>query len=130
MNRRKLLINPEMKNLDMNKDTYKLRREVMKYVYDAKKLDKNMPRIDVRITEDIPTTLGSSRVNKKIIWIPKRIAKNKDYNLRHVVYHEILHSAYGIDHHIKCPLMKPSLRKKEKLSKEKLDSLFKYWTRK
>ena len=113
----------------MDKDVYKLRREVMGYIYDARKLAK-LPRIDVRITEDVPVTLGSARMKKKVIWIPKSIAKNKDYNLRQVVYHEIQHCVYGTLHDPKCKLMKPTMRKNEKLSKAELDRLFKHWAKK
>ena len=35
--------------LDMNKDTYNLRREVMKVLYEVKKRGYNIPRVEVRV---------------------------------------------------------------------------------
>jgi hypothetical protein len=92
----------------MNDDTYKLRTKVMGYIYEAKKLS-NLPRLDVRITDlkdnSDPRILGTARMNDNILWIPAKTLTEKDSVIRHVVLHEILHAAHGIDHDESCPLM-------------------------
>jgi len=115
----------EMKNLQMNQDTYKLRRDVMNIIYEAKKL-KNIPRVSVRITEDSPDTLGAGRMKGNIIWISKRAVKNR--NLRTIVYHELLHTCYGVDHQKGDILMDPRLR--GGLTKEQVQKRFVYWANK
>ena len=97
-----------LKNKEMNDGVYNLRREVMKYVYEAKALAKDLPRIDIRITDtDRGNLLGLAQMNDKIIWIPENSVTDEKYDLRTIVFHEILHAVYGIDHIDDCPLMKP-----------------------
>ena len=99
----------------MNDDVYKLRRQVIDMIYEIKKVYSDIPRIDVRIGKSKTCgVLGVARLNDNIIWIDDQSYKNDDY-LRNVVYHEILHAIYGIDHDEKCPLMCSTL--KEVISK-------------
>ena len=98
----------KIKNFDMNKETYKLRRQVIDLIYEAKNYGIDLPRIEVRIgsaKKGHEHVLGVGRMSKKIIWITeKAINKNVEY-LRHVVFHEIGHAVFGLDHDEKCPLM-------------------------
>jgi len=113
----------EAANLKMDDEVYKLRRETMKYIYEAKQLC-NLPRITIRII-DKPNdkhTLGLARMNDNIIWIPKDTIKNK-WDLRFIVYHEILHAVFGIEHNKNCPLMNGIVPNK-KMSKKELDKIF------
>lgn len=98
-------------NKDMNSDVYKLRRKVMDIIYEARKLINNdMHRITVRITEcDLPHILGTARLNCNIIWIPSRTCSDK--RLRHVVYHELCHALWGVEHDESCKLMNPIIDK-------------------
>jgi len=103
-------------NRKMNQDTYKLRREVMSHIYAAKKLcaeiNVALPRIDVRITdvkEGCERVLGTARLNDNIVWIPASTVARDD--LRQVVFHEILHACYGVEHDKHCPLMSPCIKK-------------------
>ena len=60
------------KNLKMNDDTYALRRKVMDVIYSAKSLIKDLPRVEVRIT-DKPTKSdhsGIAYLNQRVIFIP------------------------------------------------------------
>jgi len=99
----------EFKNYQMNSDVYKLRKEVMNLIYEVKEV-YDIPRIDVRIGESKScSTLGIARLNNNIIWIAEyTINKGIDF-LRNVVYHELLHTIYGIGHNEKCPLMQSRL---------------------
>ena len=109
------------RNLEMNSDTYKLRRKVIAIIYEAKRLVNTLPRIDVRITEcEDRHTLGAARMLDRIIWIPKTTT-GRDC-LRQVVLHEILHAVYGIKHNEKCKLMCPQI---VKITREEEDNLFK-----
>jgi hypothetical protein len=118
-----------MKNLEMNPDTYRLRRQVIDIIYGLKqKVD--LPRIEVRITEKNEKILGGAWMNKCkhdrcIIWISKESVQNRD--LRSIVYHEILHTVYGAPHDSNDPLMNPV---HEPLTKEKADELFIQWVKK
>ena len=41
----------QIKNFDMNDNTYKMRRQVINMLYEIKREVKNFPRIEVRIGE-------------------------------------------------------------------------------
>lgn len=99
----------EFKNYQMNSDVYKLRKQVINLIYEVKQ-SYDIPRIDVRIGESKScSTLGIARLNDNIIWISEyTINKGIDF-LRNVVYHELLHTIYGIGHNEKCPLMQSRL---------------------
>jgi len=99
-------------NRKMNPDTYKLRREVINIIYQAKNLLKgNMERVDVRITDcSDERVLGTARMNGKMIWIPASSVKESKLRLRHIVLHELLHTLYGIGHIEKCRLMSSTIK--------------------
>lgn len=93
----------------MNSDVYKLRKQVMDLIYEVKEV-YDIPRIDVRIGESKScSTLGIARLNDNIIWISEyTINKGIDF-LRNVVYHELLHTIYGVEHDEDCLLMQSRL---------------------
>jgi predicted metal-dependent hydrolase len=99
----------DFKNYKMNNEVYKLRRQVIDLIYEVKSV-YDIPRIDVRIGESKNcNTLGIARLNNNIIWIAEyTINKGIDF-LRNVVYHELLHTIYGIEHNENCPLMQSRL---------------------
>lgn len=102
-------------NREMNNETYQLRRMVMGYIYEAKKLVPTLPRIEVRITDaHNECVLGTGLMKKCVIWIPAKTLGMTKQQQRHVVFHEILHAAFGIDHNEKCPLMASVIKKTTK----------------
>lgn len=92
-----------MKNKEMNKETYALRKQVMALIYEIKEFAE-IPRISVRVTENDGCVLGRARLNRGEIWIAEKSIKG--YDLRTIVYHEIVHAVYGAEHDESCPLMK------------------------
>ncbi len=90
-------------NKQMNADVYAKRREVIALVYEAKRLVPNLPRINVRITDDDKNVLGCARRGENTIWITESYVAS-----RHVVFHEILHAVYSQSHVTGCLLMGPS----------------------
>lgn len=95
-------------NLEMNDKTYALRRMVMGLVYEAKKLYPEMPRIEVRIVEKVGNVLGTANLNAKtkhISIMHDTVTDNYDV-LRHVVFHELVHTVFNARHDESCPLMK------------------------
>ncbi len=97
-------------NLQMNDQTYQLRRKVMNYIYEANRLLQDnklprMPRVDVRITDNDSTMLGCARTADNIIWITARAVTPG--SLRYVVFHELAHAVYGANHSEKNSLMNP-----------------------
>jgi hypothetical protein len=123
-------------NKQMNQDTYKLRRQVMDYIYRAKNIFKSegveMPRINIRITDlEDPKSLvlGTARMGgDNIIWIPsKTLERNLD--LQEIVYHEIVHTVFGEGHIEDCPLMK-STTSGEKKTPEYWDALLRKYVTK
>lgn len=109
------------KNREMNKDTYALRRMVMGFVYEAKELAPNLPRIEVRITDcDRHNVLGTARMNDCVVWIPASTLKMSQDDIRQIVFHEILHAAYGVEHVKNCPLMGPIFKKLDETTTNKL----------
>jgi hypothetical protein len=117
--RRDIDPNKQLKNLQMNDAVYKLRREAIKYIYEAKELCE-LPRITVRITENYNRIMGRALLKDNVIWIPKRSIEDK-HDLRAIVYHEILHAVWAVPHNKNCPLMSPYL---QNLSKQQADKLF------
>lgn len=128
---------------DMNDDTYKLRREVMNYVYRAKKILRKkfgyeLPRqririIDVDVEAFIPYEgkyvkafmLGCASMGGNDIYIPADTITDGRYSVQKVVYHEILHSAFCVPHIEDSPLMCSSGSWEDhKLSPEEYDELF------
>lgn len=96
--------NGKTNNLKMNDAIYKLRRQVIDYIYEAKEVVE-LPRITVRITDNHKTMLGCATLEKDILWITER-AINEGWDLRSIVYHEIAHAVFGTKHDENCRLMK------------------------
>jgi len=104
----------KIKNFDMSPEVYKLRRQVIELIYDAKNNGIDLPRIEVRVgsaKKGHEHVLGVGRMSKKIIWITDKAINNSSDYLRHVVYHEIGHAVFGLEHNEKCPLMSSELDK-------------------
>ncbi len=112
-----------LENLSMNSQTYKLRREVMSYIYEAKKLlNGKMPRITVRVTENRHNVLASARMRDNIIWIPATTLKGETNKyLKEIVFHELCHAIWGIEHDENCKLMSPVL---ERVDNKKVVEIF------
>jgi hypothetical protein len=100
----------QIKNFDMNDNTYKMRRQVINMLYEIKREVKNFPRIEVRIGEARNhNVLGVAQLKDKKIWITKRAVDMSEDALRNIVYHEVVHAVTGFGHDDLCPLMKPTL---------------------
>ncbi len=100
----------QIKNFKMNDAVYKLRRQVIELIYEAKKEIKNLPRIEVRIGEARNhNVLGVARLKDNKIWITKRAVDMSQDALRNIVFHEIVHAVTGFKHDEKCPLMKSTM---------------------
>lgn len=129
---------PFAKMRDMSSETYKLRREVMNYIYEAKNLLKNklnfdLPRQTIRIVDLDPTVfleyegklipnflLGCATRGGNDIYIPAETIE-RGYDLKFVVYHELLHSAFCLQHIKGSPLMNGEY---SKISSDNIDKLF------
>ena len=104
------------KNLEMNPETYAMRRKVMNHIYRARELVPELPRVGVRITEDAKsfengaTILGTAAMNDYIIWICKSSVERPD--LKYVVFHELVHTFFKYGHSSdKKSLMYTSIQK-------------------
>jgi len=93
----------------MSPAVYALRRQVIDLIYEAKKLVPDLPRIEVRVTENHDSILGMAYMERNIIHITERSVAS-----RSVVFHEILHAVYGTEHDETCPLMASILKKELK----------------
>lgn len=93
------------KMLQMNGDTYALRKNVMDVIYRAKKM-VDIPRIEVRIVETRPCNMGYAYLGKNIIHIGEQYARNQGNMLDSLVLHEIVHAVKSASHDEKCPLMR------------------------
>jgi len=104
----------KIKNFKMDDEVYKLRRQVINLIYDAKNYGIELPRIEVRIgtaKKGHEHVLGVGRMSKRIIWITDKAINHSTNYLRHVVYHEIGHAVFGLNHREDCPLMSSELDK-------------------
>ena len=102
----------KIKNFEMNADVYKLRRQVIELIYEAKRGGVNLPRISVRIGEqklNHKNVLGCAKMNGNQMWITKDAIDLGIDALRNVVFHEIAHAVFNVQHDESCPLMQSSL---------------------
>ena len=100
----------QIKNFKMNDAVYKLRRQVINLIYEAKKEIKDLPRIEVRIGEARKkNVLGVAMLKDCKIWITDDAINMGDDALRNVVFHEIVHAVTGFGHDEKCPLIKSTM---------------------
>ena len=102
----------KIKNFDMNKNTYSLRRKVINLIYEVKNSGVSLPRIEVRI--GVPrkqNLLGCAALKDNKIWITDDAINMGEDALRNVVFHEIVHAVTGFGHDEKCPLMCSALGK-------------------
>lgn len=102
----------KLRNKVMDSEVYALRRRVMALIYEIKEM-VDIPRVEVRITDDHDSVLGMgsmgpSRGGRSWIWITERAITASEFDLRSIVYHEVLHAVYGVGHNDSCPLMKPT----------------------
>jgi hypothetical protein len=118
----------KIKNFKMNDAVYKLRRQVIELIYEAKRGGVNLPRIAVRIGEQKAkhkNVLGIATMNGNQMWITKDAIDLGLDVLRNVVFHEIGHAVFNLEHNNKCPLMES--RQNTVLNKEDcLKHLIKY----
>jgi len=98
----------KIKNFKMNNDVYKLRRQVIDLIYEAKRGGVNLPRIAVRVGEQTAkhkNVLGCAKISGNQMWITKDAIDLGLDTLRNIVFHEIAHAVYGTQHDESCPLM-------------------------
>jgi len=113
-----------LRNLKMNDEVYALRRKVVDLIYEAKKMVP-LPRIEIKVTEDDPKILGQAVLSSNKIWISQKVVKN--YDLRSIVWHELVHAVLGVGHDEKCPLMASTY--KGKMEPKDADRLLKSYFR-
>jgi|TARA_B100001250_G_C19754238_1_gene769325 hypothetical protein len=98
----------KIKNFKMNDAVYKLRRQVIDLIYEAKRGGVNLPRIAVRVGEQTAkhkNVLGCAKISGNQMWITKDAIDLGLDTLRNIVFHEIAHAVYGTEHDESCPLM-------------------------
>ena len=121
----------KIKNFKMNDEVYKLRRQVIDLIYEAKRGGVNLPRIEVRVGEQSSAkhknVLGCAKMSNNQMWITKDAIDLGSDILRNIVFHEIAHAVYGTEHDESCPLMCSALNEDAVLNKEDcLKHLLKY----
>ena len=123
---------------DMNDETYKLRRSVMDEIYAAKNLLRkefgyNLPRQRIRIIdinpgafihyegEYVPAYMsGCATTGGHDIYIPAKSIE-AGWDLKYIVFHELLHSAFCLPHLSGSQLMDGEWHN---ISKEETEFLF------
>ena len=123
----------KIKNFKMNDEVYKLRRQVIELIYEAKRGGLNLPRISVRIGEQKAkhkNVLGCAKMNGNQMWITKDAIDLGMDTLRNIVFHEIGHAVFNIAHNEKCPLMQKELPDTILNKEDCLKHLIKYQTNK
>lgn len=109
----------DLKNRKMNDETYRLRRMVMDSIYKLKKVDPDLPRIQVRVLDgkiksgNNVNTEAVAYVNADAIFVMDSAIESYDeVTLFSIVAHEVVHASYGARHvKDKKDLMYPYVRK-------------------
>lgn len=114
-------------NIASSDATYQLRRKVIELIYEARTLVQNLDRVEVRIVEDEGQILGTASMRVKHISIMTRTVGDSEAMLRHVVFHELVHTLFGIGHIESCPLMKAIVDKPA--SKTQIHTIFKQYSK-
>jgi len=95
------------KILSMNKDTYKLRREVMNVIYKVKSSGFNIPRVEIRIIECSNATAyaytGQNVVHVDLYAFSKSVQRRNMFE--QIILHELVHAIFGIGEVKGCKLM-------------------------
>jgi hypothetical protein len=103
---RKRTVTEGLSNKKMNDEVYVLRRRVINFIYKIKEYVE-IPRIEVRITDNHHSVLGRATLKGNVLWITERIASHaSSYAFNVIVAHEILHAVFGVEHDDTCPVMK------------------------
>lgn len=114
-----------MSNLPMSDATYQLRRKVISIIYECLKLDRNLPRVEVRIVEAHKNVLGKASIFSKVphISIMASVCQATEDMLYHVTLHELVHTWFDMGHNENCKLMSSVIKKP--LKKSESMALFK-----
>ena len=106
MNKLKNRVSFNGRLLDMSKDTYNLRREVMKVLYDVKNKGYVIPRVEVRIVSQDTDACAYAYLGKNIIHVNEKYISKKYKSLfTQVILHEVVHAVFGVGEVIGCKLM-------------------------
>ena len=109
-------------NRDNNSLTHSLELRVERIIRDAERLyGYSFPPVTVIITHDSPEAYGVALMEGGIIWISERAT-----NSRAVIYHELLHALFGLDHVKGCPLLDSHID--SDLDRDICDALFLQYT--
>jgi len=116
-------------DLTMNDKVFAMRRKVMGILYHIKTFYPDMPRIEIRIVQNNGLVLGRASHKAFHISIMERCI-DKPY-FPEVVYHELVHTCFKVEHDESCRLMKSQIDPKDRiLSQNELDNLFKMYLNK
>mgnify|MGYP003539848152 CR=1 FL=1 len=107
----------------MTDGVFALRRKVMTMIYEARELVPNLPRVEVRIVESDSNVLGVATFKGLHISITETSFMYSEEMLRHVVFHELVHTLFKVGHDEKCLLMKSVIN--TPATKEEAAKLFK-----
>jgi hypothetical protein len=123
-------------NRESNDETHALRAKVMRYIYDAKNLVRkefgyNQPRVNMRVVDWSPERVilnnalaCATGYGTGVILVPAATISGKwEKHLKSIVYHEILHATYCVEHDDSSPLMHPIITRVP-LQGEELDKWF------
>ena len=109
----------------MNKATFALRKQALSFIYEAKKLVPTLPRINLRITEKSETIMGVGSRKTRTIWLTVDTVNSE--RLKEIVYHEIVHAAFGLGHYKGCKLMDANAALSP--TSDELDELLVYYSK-
>jgi hypothetical protein len=91
----------KLHNKKMDSSVYALRSKVIGLIREAGRLFP-LPRVEVRVTDNDRVIAGVAMLGKSMIWITEAFVAS-----RQVVFHEILHAVFSVQHVAGCPMMSP-----------------------
>ncbi len=114
--------------LDMNGNTYAMRKEVMSVIYQVLRKGYNIPRVEVRVVSTNTDAAAYAYLGMNIVHMNERYTGHKLFV--QIVLHELVHAVFGVGEVVGCPLMHCSKFWDNKVSESDAWELFdRYYTK-
>ena len=116
------------RNADIDAGVWDIRKKVIGIIREASTVvGYRLPRVEVRVVVDseCADAIAMARMGGCVVNVVLDHVENMSYlDLRHVVFHELVHAVFNIGHNEECALMRSTLKKTTKRQQNKIFSQY------